>query len=57
MIYRGYDIVKNEKAGFGFTWTDERGFAHTGEGEAYETEEAAMDAIDAYKRNMRNAGL
>lgn len=53
MIYRGYTIVK-EPTGL-YTWTDERGFIHNGKidtGGGYETEEAAMSAIDTYKKNM-----
>jgi hypothetical protein len=56
-IYRGYDIKAHPEGGF--TWTDERGFEHFALDDrrvGYETEDKAQDAIDAYKRHMRNAG-
>lgn len=52
-LYRGYEIKPVQ--GGGFTWTDERNFQHWQEGVTkvpYPTAEAAMDGIDAYKRNM-----
>jgi hypothetical protein len=55
-IYRSYDIVPHEAGGF--TWTDERNFTHYAEGVTkvpYVTEEAAMNDIDQYKRNMAKA--
>ncbi len=63
-IYRGYDIKPH--ANGGFYWTDERGFDHTGNiadeathigarTDCYPTEDKAMDAIDAYRRNLRAA--
>lgn len=57
MIYRGYEIEGNRENGF--TWTDERGFIHNGKIDTkggYATEEQAMSDIDAYKRNIANAG-
>lgn len=63
-LYRGYEIKPHRNGGF--YWTDERGFDHTGNDTdaatpindrtgCYPTSDAAMDAIDTYKRNMRNA--
>lgn len=63
-LYRGYEIKPH--ANGGFYWTDERGFdhfdgimqiatprdAHT---DAFKTDEAAMDSIDAYRRNLASA--
>lgn len=55
-IYRGYEISGNAKSGW--TWTDERNFTHYAESvskQPYATEEAAMDAIDSYKKAQRKA--
>lgn len=48
-LYRGYDIETDN--GDTFRWTDEKGVTHND----YETEEAAMTAIDAHKRAIRAA--
>jgi hypothetical protein len=63
MIYRGYEITKH--ANGGFYWTDERGFDHFAgfqmatprdqRTDGFPTEEAAMDAVDQYRRNLRAA--
>jgi hypothetical protein len=56
-IYRGYEIVKTP-AGH-YEWTDERGFVHNGKIDTrggYDTEEAAMNDIDRYKKNLRIGG-
>jgi hypothetical protein len=61
-LYRGYEI-KPAKLG-GFFWTDERGFDHFASNvysathadkrpDGFDHTGAAMDSIDAYKRNMR----
>ena len=55
-LYRGYEI---QPITGGFMWTDERGFDHYAESVCkvpYATADKAMDDIDAYKRNIRNAG-
>lgn len=43
-IYRGYDVTT--EASDEFFWADEIGMAHG----PYETEEAAMNAIDVHRR-------
>ena len=64
-LYRGYEIKPHVNGGF--YWTDERGFDHTGNildsathidsrKGCFATSDKAMDDIDSYKRNMRNAG-
>jgi hypothetical protein len=53
-IYRGFEIT--QKPNGKFEWVDERNFVHTGMIDltgGYDTEEAAMTDIDAYKRRMR----
>jgi hypothetical protein len=63
-LYRGYEIQSHPLGGF--YWTDERGFDHfdgcmqsatprDARTDAFKTDEAAMDNIDAYKRNMASA--
>ncbi len=50
-IYRGFEITKTPAGKY--EWTDKENRVHTGMVDTkggYETEEAAMDAIDAYKR-------
>lgn len=52
--YRSYDITPHPKGGF--SWKDERGFEHFHEfvtETPYATEEAAMDDVDRYRRNLR----
>jgi hypothetical protein len=48
-IYRGFDIT--QEADKSFSWKDESGNVHSG----YATEEKAMDAIDAHRREARKA--
>ena len=53
MIYRGYEITK---ADGGFTWKDERNFVHYAVGVTktpFATDEAAMNDIDKYRRELR----
>ena len=52
-LYRGYEI-RTELDGK-FTWTDETGVIHHDERGGYETSDAAMDDIDAYRRKLRAA--
>lgn len=59
-LYRGYEIKPH--ANGGFYWTDERGFGHFAglqsatpverRTDGFATDEAAMDSIDAYRRNL-----
>lgn len=56
MIYRGFDITQND-AGL-WEWTDEQGRIHNGKvgpKGGYKTDEEAMNAIDRYKRESREA--
>ena len=47
-IYRGYEITQRDNKLF--FWADDKGKDHGG----YATEEAALDAIDAHKREQRS---
>jgi hypothetical protein len=46
-IYRGYDIEQDIDGSF--QWEEKTGTQHAG----FATEEAAMDAIDSYKRRQQ----